>query len=364
MAMTGSFGGDRARSEGAKANRNDRNDRDRQQAKAKANSTESKSIGPVGSMGTQTAGVGSNGKSATKAERDKTAGEAAKMNAAANKNDNDRKAGVSAPAKLASIPSVNKTLSTYKQAPLNISSLGGASMYGMNTGTSLAGKIGEFTGVTDNPDVNFNKTINTDNVNGVIRNLQEKAKTGTLTTADKKNISDMAGAYNNQAGVGIIGKMVGGLPGMAVSAVGGAMPTKDSYFSGVGKGIASGDFDSSRLAGNEGHTLGNGGVADTLLSSVLSGLSSFLPGTGMVANIVSGGLTTPAKGTGELLNGLAGNQSSGTSKSRGEGNDHNQGSQGSSSTTTTPSVTQPSTPQTKPSTYQETQWGVTAGSRY
>ena len=367
MAFTGSFGGDRARSEGAKANRNDRNDRDRQQAQAKAKSTESKSIGPIGSMGTQTAGVGSNGKSATKAERDKTAGEAAKMNAAANKNDRDRKAGVSTPAKLTSIPSVNKTLTTYKQAPLNISSLGGASMYGMNTGTSLAGKIGEFTGITDNPDVNFNKTINTDNVNGVIRNLQEKAKTGTLTTADKKNISDMSGAYNNQAGVGIIGKMVGGLPGMAVSAVGGAIPTKDSYFSGMGTAIAKGELDSSRLVGNEGRTLGNGGFIDKSLSAVLGGLSSFLPGAGMLTGAVSGGLTTPASGTGQLINDLnvsVGNKVPGTSKSRGEGNDHNQGSQGSSSTTTTPSVTQPSTAQTQPSTYQPTRWGVTTGSRY
>ena len=354
MAFTGSFGGDRARSEGAKANRNDRNDRDRQQAQAKAKSTESKSIGPIGSMGTQTAGVGSNGKSATKEERDKTAGEAAKMNAASNKNSG----------KASSIPSINKTLTTYKQAPLNISSLGGASMYGMNTGTSLAGKIGEFTGVTDNPDVNFNKTINTDNVNGVIRNLQEKAKTGTLTTADKKNISDMSGAYNNQAGVGIIGKMVGGLPGMAVSAVGSAIPTKDSYFSGMGAAIAKGELDSSRLVGNEGRTLGNGGFIDKSLSAVLGGLSSFLPGVGPVGNLLAGSLTTPASGTGQLINDLnvsVGNKVPGTSKSQGEGRDDY--SSGSSTNTTT-SGTQPSTPQTQQSTYQPTRWGVTAGSRY
>ncbi len=91
---------------------------------------------------------------------------------------------------------------------------------------------------------------------------------------------------------------------MAVSVAGNAIPTKDSYFSGMGSAIAKGELDSSRLVGNEGRTLGNGGFVDKSLSAVLGGLSSFLPGVGPVGNLLAGSLTTPASGTGQLINDL------------------------------------------------------------
>ena len=295
------------------------------------------------------------------------------MNSAANKNSG----------KASSIPSINKALTTYKQPAIspiggaslygnalgtykasasNISSLGGASMYGMSASPGAIAKLGNMTGISDIPDADFNKTINTDNVNGVIRNLQEKAKNGALTETDKQNISHMAQGYNNQAGLGVLSKMVGGLPGMGIKQAGNALPS-DSYFSGVGKGIASGDFDSSRLAGNEGQMLGNGGVTDTALSTVLGGLSSFVPGIGPVSNLLAGGLTTPAPGTGQLLNELDASVGSKTPTAGNRGGGNGNG-QAASTNTASPAVTQPSTTQTQPSIYQPTRWGVTAGSRY
>lgn len=389
MAFTGSFGGDRARSEGEKANRNsDRNNKSGNTKSTGSTSTskigrkeaDRRGIGPVGSMGTQTAGVGSNGKAATKAERDRTASEAAKMNNAANKN-----------SKSSSIPSINKTLTTYKQpsvsaqlapgiSPIggaslygnalgtykanssNISSLGGASSYGMSASPGALAKLGNMTGISDIPDADFNKTINTDNVNGVIRNLQEKAKNGALTETDKQNISHMAQGYNNQAGLGVLSKMAGGLPGMGIKLAGNAIPS-DSYFSGTGKAIASGDLDSSRLAGNEGQVLGNGGFTDTALSTVLGGLSSFIPGIGPVSNLLAGGLTTPAPGTGQLLNELDASAGSKTPTATGNRGGSNSNSQ--ATTNATSNVTsQQSATQTAPATYQPTRWSVTAGSRY
>ena len=370
MAFTGSFGGDRARSEGAKANRNsDRNNKSDNTKSTGSTSTskigrkeaDRRGIGPVGTMGTRTAGVGSDGKAATKAERDRTASEAGKMNNAANKN-----------SKSSSIPSINKALTAYKQptakAPLTsgISPIGGASLYGNALGTykASASNISSLGGASSYgmSEDDFNKTIRTDNFNGLINHMKDKATNGALTETDKQNISHMAQGYNNQAGLGVLSKMVGGLPGMGIKQAGNALPS-DSYFSGVGKGIASGDFDSSRLAGNEGQMLGNGGVTDTALSTVLGGLSSFIPGIGPVSNLLAGGLTTPAPGTGQLLNELDASVGSKTPTAGNRGGGNGNG-QAASTNTASPAVTQPSTTQTQPSIYQPTRWGVTAGSRY
>ncbi|MEV3812391.1 hypothetical protein [Aeromonas allosaccharophila] len=216
------------------------------------------------------------------------------------------------------VSSINQTLSSYGTAPStpnhNISSIGGPSMYGMNDG-SLTSKVKGALGF--GPSTNFNETIKTDNVNGVIGNLQRKAQEGTLTTRDKANIADASGAYNKQAGANIVGGTLLGGVGKAVSGLAGDVGNADSYFSGIGRDAANGDFDSSRLEGQRGTQLGSEGGLDSTLKAGVSLLSGLVPGAGLVMTGAVNGLTQPASGFGAALNQL--NEQAGNTVSKGSG---------------------------------------------
>lgn len=225
------------------------------------------------------------------------------------------------------VSSVNQALSSYGAAPStpnhNISSIGGPSMYGMNDG-SLTSKVKGAFGF--GPSTNFNETIKTDNVNGVIGNLQRKAQEGTLTTRDKANIADASGAYNKQAGANVVGGTLLGGAGKAIAGLAGDVGNTDSYFSGIGRDAANGDFDSSRLVGQRDSQLGSEGGLDSTLKAGVSLLSGFIPGAGLVMTGAVNGLTQPASGFGAVLNQLneqAGNTvNSSANNSNGSGKDY------------------------------------------
>lgn len=230
------------------------------------------------------------------------------------------------------LASVSKTLGTYKQSPAlapvsnahQISSVGGASMYGMaEDQKGLLGRLAENVGLTANtPDTGFNQTINTDNVSGVIRNWEGKEKNGTLTDTDKQHIAQMAGGFNKQTGLNLAGYgVLGSLGGAAAKKVG-ELTSPGDYFSDTGRRIASGQFDSSRLEGSEDDVLGHGGGLDGALKSALGLVSSFVPGLGYLTNVAGAGLTQPAAGTGAVLNGLAGNKTGGPTSGDGGSRDY------------------------------------------
>lgn len=227
------------------------------------------------------------------------------------------------------IPSVSKTLSTYKATSTppnhNISSVGGPSMYGMHDG-SFGGKIKGALGF--GPATNFNETIKTDNVNGVIGNLQRKAKDGTLTERDRANIRDASGAFNKQAGANIFGGALLGGAGKAVAGLVGDVGNTDSYFSGIGRDAARGDFDSERLTGQRGQSLGSEGGLDSTLKAAMGFLSGVVPGASQLLSGVASGLTQPASGFGAALNDLnvqAGNAVSQAGASHSNGNGGSKG---------------------------------------
>ncbi|ELY1973180.1 hypothetical protein SL040_004660 [Aeromonas salmonicida] len=225
------------------------------------------------------------------------------------------------------IASVSKTLSTYKATSTppnhNISSIGGPSMYGMHDG-SFGGKAKGALGM--GPSTNFNETIKTDNVNGVIGNLQRKAQSGTLTARDKTNIADASGAYNKQAGANIFGGALLGGAGKAVAGLVGDVGNTDSYFSGIGRDAARGDFDSERLTGQRGQALGSEGGLDSTLKTALGFLSGVVPGAGQLLSGVASGLTQPASGFGASLNDL--NVQAGNNFNQAGANRSNGGSNG------------------------------------
>lgn len=225
------------------------------------------------------------------------------------------------------ISSVSKTLDNYKAASTppnhNISSIGGPSMYGMHDG-SLGGKVKGALGM--GPSTNFNETIKTDNVNGVIGNLQRKAQSGTLTARDKTNIADVSGAYNKQAGANIFGGALLGGAGKAVAGLVGDIGNTDSYFSGIGRDAARGDFDSERLTGQRGQALGSEGGLDSTLKTALGFLSGVVPGAGQLLSGVASGLTQPASGFGASLNDL--NVQAGNNFNQAGANRSNGGSNG------------------------------------
>ncbi|ELV7510597.1 hypothetical protein [Aeromonas sp. s11] len=222
------------------------------------------------------------------------------------------------------VSSINQTLSSYGAAPStpnhNISSIGGPSMYGMHDG-SLGGKVKGALGM--GPSTNFNETIKTDNVNGVIGNLQRKAQNGTLTARDKANIADASGAFNKQAGANIFGGAILGGAGKAVAGLVGDVGNTDSYFSGIGRDAARGDFDSERLTGQRGQSLGSEGGLDSTLKAAMGFLSGVVPGASQLVSGVASGLTQPASGFGAALNDLnvqAGNAVSQAGASHSNGN--------------------------------------------
>lgn len=227
------------------------------------------------------------------------------------------------------ISSVSKTLDNFKATSTppnhNISSIGGPSMYGMHDG-SLGGKVKGALGM--GPSTNFNETIKTDNVNGVIGNLQRKAQNGTLTARDKANIADASGAFNKQAGANIFGGAILGGAGRAVAGLVGDVGNTDSYFSGIGRDAARGDFDSERLTGQRRQSLGSEGGLDSTLKAVMGFLSGVVPGASQLVSGVASGLTQPASGFGAALNDLnvqAGNAVSQAGASHSNGNGGSKG---------------------------------------
>ncbi|MGU5543274.1 hypothetical protein ACV1CV_02750 [Aeromonas veronii] len=227
------------------------------------------------------------------------------------------------------ISSVSKTLDNFKATSTppnhNISSIGGPSMYGMHDG-SLGGKVKGALGM--GPSTNFNETIKTDNVNGVIGNLQRKAQNGTLTARDKANIADASGAFNKQAGANIFGGALLGGAGKAVAGLVGDVGNTDSYFSGIGRDAARGDFDSERLTGQRGQSIGSEGGLDSTLKAAMGFLSGVVPGASQLVSGVASGLTQPASGFGAALNDLnvqAGNAVSQAGASHSNGNGGSKG---------------------------------------
>lgn len=220
------------------------------------------------------------------------------------------------------VSSINQTLSSYSQRQSsrpnhNISSVGGPSMYGMHDG-SFGGKVKGALGF--GPSTNFNDTIKTDNVNGVIGNLQRKAQDGTLTERDRANIRDASGAYNKQAGANIFGGTILGGAGRALAGLVGDVGNTNSYFSGIGRDAARGDFDSERLAGQRGQALGSEGGLDSTLKTAMGLLSGVVPGASQVLSGVASGLTQPASGFGGLLNSLNNQAGNTTNQSSSQSN--------------------------------------------
>lgn len=184
----------------------------------------------------------------------------------------------------------------------NISSVGGPSMYGMQDG-SLTSKTKGALGM--GLSTNFNDTIKTDNVNGVIGNLQRKARSGTLTERDRANIADASGAYNKQAGANIVGGALLGGAGKAAAGLLGGIGNTDSYFSGIGRDAANGDLDSERLTGQRGQALGSEGGLDSALKTGMGLLAGVMPGASQLLSGVASGLTQPASGFGAALSDLS-----------------------------------------------------------
>lgn len=210
------------------------------------------------------------------------------------------------------VSSVNQTLSSYGAAPsyaragygdtLNsqrqqaevnkqgsnnsISSIGGPSMYGMGQES-------------------YDKSIGTDNFNGVLGNIQQKAQRGTASEADRASLASATGDYNNLRGAGVIGNTLAGTPGKwgAQQLASAAMDTPGDYLSGSARKAATGGLDDSRLTGQR-DKIGDGGMADSAVKGGASLLGAAVPGAGLLANSISSSLTVGAPGLGALLNSI------------------------------------------------------------
>jgi hypothetical protein len=208
------------------------------------------------------------------------------------------------------ISSVSKTLDNYKSTSTppnhNISSIGGPSMYGMG-------------------DDQYNKTVNTDNYNGVIGNLQQKAQRETLSEADRVALGEATQDYNGFRGAGVVGATIAGAPGKwgAQKLAGAVMGDPGDYLSGMTRKAATGQLDDKRISGQR-DQLGDGGGLDSALKGALSLVGMAAPGASMVTSAISSGLTVGAPGHGAALNDLnaqAGNavNQAGASYSNGNG---------------------------------------------
>lgn len=210
------------------------------------------------------------------------------------------------------VSSVNQTLSSYGAAPsyaragygdtLNsqrqqaevnkqggnnsISSIGGPSMYGMGQES-------------------YDKSIGTDNFNGVLGNIQQKAQRGTASEADRASLASATSDYNNLRGAGVIGNTLAGTPGQwgAQQLASAAMDAPGDYLSGAARKAATGGFDDSRLAGQR-DKIGDGGMTDSAVKGGASLLGAAVPGAGLLANGISSSLTVGAPGLGALLNSI------------------------------------------------------------
>lgn len=185
------------------------------------------------------------------------------------------------------------------------SSIGGPSMYGMEQDT-------------------YDKTINTDNYNGVIGSIQQKLQRGTLSEADRGSLSKATQDYNGIRGAGVVGSTLAGTPGKwsAQKLAGTVMGEPGDYLSGMTRKAASGQLDDSRLAGQR-DKLGDGGGLDSTLKGALSLVGMIAPGAGMVTSAIGSGLTVGAPGHGSLLNSLNEQAGNTVNQSGGNGNSSN-----------------------------------------
>ncbi|MFH7526469.1 hypothetical protein AB2J22_13550 [Aeromonas sp. A5] len=232
------------------------------------------------------------------------------------------------------VSSVNQALSSYGAAPsyaragygdsLNsqrqqaevskhgsnnsISSIGGPSMYGMGKES-------------------YDKSIGTDNFNGVLGNIQQKAQRGTASEADRASLASATSDYNNLRGAGVIGNTLAGTPGQwgVQQLASAAMGAPGDYLSGAARKAATGGLDDSRLAGQR-DKIGDGGMADSAVKGGASLLGAAVPGAGLLASGISSSLTVGAPGLGALLNSineqLGNTVNSSANNSNGSGKDY------------------------------------------
>ncbi|SIR40252.1 hypothetical protein SAMN05880558_11334 [Aeromonas sp. RU39B] len=376
MAFTGSFGGDYARDSGARANAESKSNGksgDGKSSSSKSNASKSTSTASSPNS-TMSEAAQRNAYGAGRAAAQAIASGTAKSSGSGNLTSGNSKL-------TDRVASINKTLNSYgvKTASVN-SNLASAPSYarpgygdtlatqrnitaasapGYNaSGFSPMGGASSY-GMTED---GFNETINTDNLNGVLGNLQRKARMGTLTAQDQENINDASAAYQNRTARNVVSSLASPVAGYIGDGIISATK-KDSYFTGVGDRLASGDYDSSRLAGQEGRSLGNEGLLDSALKIGSSLVGAAIPGMSVVAGPLTASLTTPASGTGQLLYGMAEspiqqpiNQLTGTGG-------------GNNSGFTPPSRLTPSTSDLTSATpdlsfnYDPTRYGVTSGTR-
>lgn len=187
------------------------------------------------------------------------------------------------------------------------SSIGGPSMYGMEQDT-------------------YDKTINTDNYNGVIGSIQQKLQRGTLSEADRESLGKATKDYNDLRGAGVAGATIAGTPGKwgAQQLAEAAMGEPGDYLSGMTRKVAAGQLDDGRLNEQRGK-LGDGSGLDSALKGALSLIGMAIPGGSLITGGIGSGLTVGAPSHGALLNNLnaqAGNAANQDDENQGSDNDY------------------------------------------
>ncbi|MGK4476343.1 hypothetical protein [Aeromonas molluscorum] len=211
------------------------------------------------------------------------------------------------------LPSVSKTLGTYKQSTAPSAPAYARPGYGdtLNAqrnqlagpvsggGPSSMGSAASY-GMSED---DFNKSIGTDNFNGVIGNLQEKALRRTASEDDRSSMDAATRDYNNLRGAGVLGSAIAGKPGQwaAQQATNAAMNVPGDYLAGMTRKAAMEQLDKGRLIGQRGE-LGDGGVGDSAVKGGVSLLGAAIPGGSLITSGISSGLTVGAPGLGNLLN--------------------------------------------------------------
>jgi hypothetical protein len=211
------------------------------------------------------------------------------------------------------LASVSKTLGTYSKTPATSAPAYARPGYGdtLNAqrnqlagpvsggGPSSMGSAASY-GMSED---DFNKSIGTDNFNGVIGNLQEKALRRTASEDDRSSMDTATRDYNNLRGAGVLGSAIAGKPGQwaAQQATNAAMDAPGDYLAGMTRKAAMEQLDKGRLIGQRGQ-LGDGGVGDSAVKGGVSLLGAAIPGGSLITSGISSGLTVGAPGLGNLLN--------------------------------------------------------------
>lgn len=228
------------------------------------------------------------------------------------------------------LASVSKALGTYKQSTAPSAPAYARPGYGDTINAQRNQLAGSLSGGGANSmgsaasygmsEDDFNKSIGTDNFNGVIGNLQNKAKRGTLSETDRQSIGRATSDYNDLRGAGIAGGALAGTPGKwgAQQLAGAVMDAPSDYLSGMTRKAATGQLDDSRLVGQR-DQIGDGGMGDSALKLGLGLVGAVLPGGSLLTGGISSGLTAAAPGFGGLLNDL--NTQAGNSTEQGQGGD-------------------------------------------